>query len=105
MNNFTKGPWVAEGAGGGYLYVSANYGEFVTIAKIPVPIHSIPYPLAEAEANARLIAAAPDLLEALQAVLNDCHDLDMVPSNERGRDIGAFDMAVAALAKAEGNTI
>lgn len=54
------------------------------------------------DANARLIAASPELLRALQAVVNDCHDLDMVPSNERGRTTTAFELAVAAIAKATG---
>lgn len=54
------------------------------------------------EGNARLIAAAPDLLKALQAVVNDCHDLDMVPANERGRTVTAFELAIAAIEKATG---
>lgn len=54
------------------------------------------------EANARLIAAAPELLEALEAVINDCHDLDMVPSNDSGRTATAFELAVSAIAKATG---
>ena len=53
-------------------------------------------------ADARLIAAAPELLRALQAVVNDCHDLDMVPSNERGRTTTAFELAVSAIEKATG---
>jgi hypothetical protein len=57
---------------------------------------------AEAAANARLIAAAPDLLEALYAVLDDVEDLDMYPSNAVGREAGAFDLVVAAIAKATG---
>lgn len=58
----------------------------------------------EAKANARLISAAPELLAALQAVLHDCEDLDMVPSNEPGREKSAFDLAIEAISKATGET-
>ena len=54
------------------------------------------------EADAQLIAAAPDMLAALYAVLHDCDNLDMVESNEPGRDIGPWEMANAAIAKATG---
>jgi hypothetical protein len=58
--------------------------------------------IANYEANARLIVAAPDLLIALEAVMHDCDDLDMVPSNEPGRKTSAFELACAAIAKARG---
>ena len=54
------------------------------------------------EANARLIAAAPELLAALQAVLHDINDLDMFESNEPGRDEGPWLLATKAIAKATG---
>lgn len=52
------------------------------------------------EANARLIAAAPELLEALKALINNvgsciCYD-------ESERECKAWEMAEAAIAKAEG---
>lgn len=46
------------------------------------------------ENNARLIAAAPDLLEALKAVLNNCLDSQSLAD--------AYKQARAAIAKAEG---
>jgi hypothetical protein len=52
------------------------------------------------EANARLIAAAPDLLEALMAALERIpneHDFDHTPSDDAVRD-----QARAAVAKATG---
>lgn len=49
--------------------------------------------LKEAEANARLIAAAPELLEALQFIINDCSR--MIPKC-------AEDKARAAINKAMG---
>ena len=51
---------------------------------------------AEAQANARLIAAAPDLLEALRAITNDRGTWNCMPMNLR-------DLAGAALAKASGS--
>lgn len=52
----------------------------------------------EIEANARLIAAAPELLEALQSVLKHCPaDPDTTPSF-----LGAWHKAEAAIAKATG---
>lgn len=45
-------------------------------------------------ANARLIAAAPDLLEALRAVRRNCSTL--------GMDKAVWDEVDAAIAKAEG---
>lgn len=47
-----------------------------------------------AEADAKLIAAAPDLLAALQAVLNSCLDSQGLAD--------AYKQARAAIAKAEG---
>ena len=49
----------------------------------------------QAEANARLIAASPDLLEALQAVLNNCLDSQGLAD--------AHKQARAAIAKATGD--
>lgn len=46
------------------------------------------------EANARLIAAAPDLLEALQALIRHAEKL--------GRHSGVYDKARAAIARATG---
>lgn len=48
----------------------------------------------EAKANARLIAAAPDLLEALRALLDD--------PDPRGAPAQVWEQARAAIAKAEG---
>lgn len=43
--------------------------------------------------------AAAQAKEALQAVLHDCDDLDMVESNQPGRDKGPWEMAMEAIAK------
>ena len=43
-----------------------------------------------------------ELLAACYAVLHDCDDLDMVPSNEPGRDEGPWLMVTNAIARATG---
>lgn len=50
-------------------------------------------------ANARLIAAAPDLLKALQAMLDCCYDIERDIETE-----DAVEEARAAIAKAIGDT-
>lgn len=75
----TPGPWTAEG-----VFVSHNTGEGLDYSHTPVALvdsgetkttpacrrKHAPY-LAEAYANARLIAAAPELLEAAASYLHD----------------------------------
>ena len=54
----------------------------------------------EGEANARLIAAAPDLLEALRALCGQM--LDRVAFDALPGDVEALDRAYTLIAKAEG---
>lgn len=68
MSAHTKGPWIILRAGNGYPYqIHAPNGDHVKDvtrwASISVP--SLP----EGEANARLIAAAPTMYDALQLAL------------------------------------
>lgn len=78
-------------------------------------ISSIQETGSEAEANARLIAAAPELLEALQIIANALspnslpvngmmasYDHALMVREEADR---AFEIAIAAIAKATGNYI
>jgi hypothetical protein len=53
-------------------------------------------------ANARLIAAAPELLEALEAMLSHTADLDPMQGYRPEEDFSAVKQARAAIAKAEG---
>lgn len=95
----TPGPWTALGRDGyNSIIIRAEHAshwpalvpEFNEIARDP-----------EQEANARLIAAAPDLIDALRDIVAriDCYDAGRCPPSlaERCREI-----ALAAIAKAEG---
>lgn len=87
MDNFTKGPWKATRVGAFSYEIttdkpfgSANYGVIVSEVR--------------SEDNARLIAAAPELAEALQALL------DVIPFPKNDRDADFYARARTALAKA-----
>ena len=56
-----------------------------------------------ADAIEHLKSVNEDLLAACYAVLHDCEDIDMVKSNEPGRDKGPWEMLNEAIAYAEGN--
>ena len=95
MSKRTPGPWRFEPAGKRLRVVGAR-GVWLATAEY-APAHDVEpgdVDRAQAEANARLIAAAPDLLAALQAMLTalDCESVSY-------REIEA---AEAAIAKAEG---
>jgi hypothetical protein len=68
--------------------------------------HANPYtiPLDEASANARLIAAAPDLLGALKALFSAAKEADDIYGEQYGESlcsIAVWQMVAAAIAKAE----
>lgn len=88
MNKHTSGPWVCVGAqpdGKGHRYVVSQEG--FTVADLqPNGGH-----------NARLIAAAPDLLEALQALMENYETVDGL-----GFNMFAVAKACRAISKATG---
>ena len=90
----TEGPWhYREGHNGEFL-ITCESGGFAPIARVKGDKRTT---LKDAKANARLIAAAPELLAALYAMMDNCYDPD------RDDDIvQAFDAARDAIAKAEG---
>lgn len=65
-----------------------------TVASIPT---RMTIPLSEQKANAMLISAAPDMLEALKLMLSECYDTDR---DDKIRY--AVRQAKRAIAKAEG---
>ena len=92
MSEFTSGPWTVMEPGTETAPRTASvcaHGGMVTIYTAPLTD--------ETEATARLIAAAPDLLEALRSVLADhCRCAESKTQGGPIRD------AYAAIAKAEG---
>lgn len=92
MSAHTPGPWdVCRRAHLHGVQHVDHSGKMYDVCR--VDWHSFYKPDHRAEANARLIAAAPDLLEALQAILHT-YDDGGVPLNK------AFRMANAAIARA-----
>jgi len=83
----TSGPWTLEGSSGCYAPSAAPWGMLAAVRYLG----NAPERIAEEAANARLIAAAPDMFEALRYVL-DCA--------ERG-DLSDLQPVRAALAKVQ----
>lgn len=112
---FTPGPWSAWLGRGGHsrtgpaaaaahLFVSEHkkspYGAFVEMSSksMECPCIALGDTKERAEANARLIAAAPELLEALQKLCA------IQESGDVACWAGEWDQARAAIAKATGAT-
>lgn len=95
MSGYTPGPWIAgDDEGSDYYLVGPHDGDGIVYQPV-VKLHS--------EANARLIAAAPDLLAAVQRFL------DYESAMDSREDVSGMliyaefsDMARAAIAKATG---
>jgi hypothetical protein len=87
MSKHTPGPWTGTLRGGKAIPLRAHHCEALGFSVCFVSDDRDGAP----EANARLIAAAPDLLNALQHIAGSCE----------GR---AAEVARAAIAKAEGNS-
>ena len=83
MSNHTPGPWAYENYGGTVHVFLDNEGGTPSICKLVGN---------DKDANARLIAAAPDLLEALERVKATGVFLGAIPQ----------EMVDAAIAKAKG---
>jgi hypothetical protein len=69
MSNFTKGEWFAKREGQSTVYIECRIGSgwLQEVAACGPTANGSE----EQEANAKLIAAAPDLLEALKNLEND----------------------------------
>jgi hypothetical protein len=104
MNKYTSGPW----------FISSSYPSKRSVVSWIDTSDGFRWDIAEVamepgdgtkEANARLIAAAPDLLEAVQAMMIGCR------IGEEGRWLSiafpsaqALNLAVAAIAKVRGES-
>jgi hypothetical protein len=86
---FTKGPWKVKRDKHGYPYIGVESDPWTyqgTVATV------------EQEKDARLIAAAPELFEALKAIYEiDVPDAEWSPTLEK-----CFGVALDAIAKVEG---
>lgn len=93
----TSGPWTVEDPVEGELWIvqadKPTY-EWRTIASIPLGDLEEGFPQEVIEANARLIAAAPSLLEALKALL------DIAPFAKSSGDRQIHEQAQEAIARA-----
>ena len=84
----TPGPWTVENGKRARGYMTAVMRDGFAIADVPC-LRGDPYDDDEADANAHLIAAAPDLLAALQETLRalECHlDDDTKSHGLKSRD-------------------
>ena len=90
----TLGPWYVDECGMNLLCIRSGKWSGRVIAEIPPS-------LAVYEANARLIASAPELLEALKAAF---HALKSYEYGNTATDLAeeAAKMVAGAIAKAEG---
>jgi hypothetical protein len=91
MTTHTPGPWaIGPTIAGGCDILAGRIGERVVVAR--AADNSL-LPIDECAANARLIVAAPELLEALEGLLNALHSHTTHPAIKSAR---------AAIAKAKG---
>lgn len=100
MNAFTPGPWAVN-----QRFEKPVVGYDVGDGDTPLPIVDIVhgYDKAQARANAKLIAAAPDMYEALQALVLE-YGKQMASMQVVSPRRGLWRNACAALAKARGET-
>ena len=101
MSLFTRGPWVAEKTGRGIGPVSKesdqSYGMVTPVAWVEFD------PEVEVQvANANLIAAAPELLEALQEMVAIVKKHTYPQPDKPSSTWGRMEAAEAAIAKALG---
>jgi hypothetical protein len=102
MKAYTKGPWHWDSGDIGIEY-SRQYSDIYTDDE--TIIAEINWHIPEHEANAHLIAAAPDLYNALKDVLRSCRH-DFGPGQEEEIKFQeAYSEQFAALKKARGESV
>ena len=98
MSKHTPGPWSIDNPKKGHVCISAPESRFWDLAKVVWQNDcdaELGQPSPQEEANARLIAAAPELLEALESLLDECEGTVMQTSANH-----SIERARAAIAKA-----
>lgn len=99
MKSHTPGTWSINPKGGTPMVGIdlQDGGELLPIVEVVYGYNN-----AEAKANARLIAAAPELLDALRNLINACYKADLYEELSEIIDGGLLDAAESAIAKAGG---
>jgi len=102
MSEHTPGPWKVEPQLDGEIPISGHsWGSYLEIADIH--LGGFEQVDSEAEANARLIAAAPELLEAIKAYEKEHHfNAIQGKPHSSSKEASAWVRVRAAIAKAEG---
>lgn len=97
VNTFTQGNWyVEEDSYSGHCCFSHSIiSDIKNVSGFKTQVAEIISSYSEAEADARLIAASPDLLKALKSLVED-ENQELIPSYK-------WQQALKAIAKAEGN--
>ena len=91
----TPGPWRVQATGHSFVVEAHTHTEVISVDANGNPCRWSEYN----EANARLIAAAPELLEALQALLG-WEEAEIKHFEATGPDDWIMEIARAAIAKA-----
>ncbi|MGI9141650.1 MAG: hypothetical protein ACR2IJ_00515 [Fluviibacter sp.] len=101
MAEYTKGPWQLDSESlRGDSYTAINGEGWDELATVVTRMKLETKDSAEGLANARLIAAAPELLEALEGMV--AMFADHAQYDEDGHEIAAVTVAQMAIAKAKG---
>ena len=99
MTGFTKGPWVASAMDNGIEWeIKDTHDEYDVCQCFGSPGFDVRDGEAEAESNAHLIAAAPDMYEALKGIILSRNALS--PPDNPIPDI--WKAAMKSIEKAEG---
>lgn len=99
MSAHTPGPWKV----GDYGRILSLDGQTIEVEGVALPMVSTPV----SKANARLIAAAPEMLKELKRSAdgwNNAIELGIIPEEHRMSATILRDAARAAIAKAEGRS-
>jgi len=100
MSKHTQGPWYYDG--GRYVRIADTDGTICEVCDDDGHVDPVHAEILPQVANARLIAAAPDMLEALQALFRECamiHRYGGDICNQKAAD-AAIDAGRAAIEKA-----
>lgn len=102
MSKHTPGPWRVGRPGPNGCQTIGTHGGLM-VAMVAHSLNDPPPHREQAIGNASLLAAAPDLLEALRGLVNA---LEMEPGPRGVMDLvpGAIEKARAAIARAEGRS-